>query len=96
VTCDGPRTRIYCLYDEEAIEGDDAKEETLSYDPLNGDWSISIPCPRDDLEWAQRSLKSRSGRITARDMSQTLGEEEASAVKLQDGLKLNVDRFLGQ
>lgn len=22
VTCDGPRTRIYCLYDDDAIEGD--------------------------------------------------------------------------
>lgn len=23
-TCDGPRTRIYCLFDEDAIDGDDA------------------------------------------------------------------------
>ena len=29
VTCDGPRTRVYCLYDEAAIEGGDAKEEEL-------------------------------------------------------------------
>ena len=27
VTCDGPRTRIYCLYDEDAIDGAEANEE---------------------------------------------------------------------
>jgi hypothetical protein len=34
VTCDGPRTRIYCLYDDEAIEGSDANEDVLGFDPL--------------------------------------------------------------
>ena len=56
VTCDGPRTRIYCLYDEDAIDGADAKEDPLGFDPLLGEWSISLPCPADDLEWVQRAL----------------------------------------
>ena len=29
VTCDGPRTRIYCIYDEDSIDGSDAKEDSL-------------------------------------------------------------------
>ena len=33
-TCDGPRTRIYCLFDEDAIDGDDANEEVLGFEPL--------------------------------------------------------------
>jgi hypothetical protein len=37
-TCDGPRTRIYCLFDEDAIDGDDANEEVLGFEPLKGDW----------------------------------------------------------
>ena len=45
VTCDGPRTRIYCLYDDDAIDGSDAKEDALGFDPLNGDWRVSLPCP---------------------------------------------------
>lgn len=49
VTCDGPRTRIYCLYDDDAIDGDDANEDTLGFDPLKGDWRISLPCLADDL-----------------------------------------------
>jgi SpoVK/Ycf46/Vps4 family AAA+-type ATPase len=34
VTCDGPRTRIYCLYGDDAIDGTDANEDALGYDPL--------------------------------------------------------------
>lgn len=94
VTCDGPRTRIYCLYNDAAIEGDSAKEESMGYDPLKGQWAISLPCPADDLAWVQRSLKAKSSRISARDMSNKLGGEEEVAAKSQGGLTLNVERFL--
>jgi hypothetical protein len=76
--CGGPRTRVYCLYDEEAIESGDAKEDALGYDALKGQWAVSLPCPKDDLEWVQRALRAKSSRITARDMAQKVGEEEAA------------------
>lgn len=79
VTCDGPRTRIYCLYDDDAIDGSDAKEDTLGYDPLKGEWSISLPCLADDLDWVSSSLKKHSSRITARDSAETTGSETAKA-----------------
>ena len=95
VTCDGPRTRIYCLYDDDAIAIGDEKEDGLSHDPLKGEWAISLPCPKDDIEWVQRALKSKSSRITARDMTQTIGEEKATARAASDeGLTFNLDRFL--
>jgi hypothetical protein len=95
VTCDGPRTRIYCLYDEDAIEGSDAKEDSLGYDPLAGDWRISIPCPPDDLAWVQRSLKAKSTRVTARDLSSKLGDDDAASSKTQDrALTLDLGKFL--
>lgn len=93
VTCDGPRTRIYCLYDEDAIEGSDAKEDMLGYDALKGDWAVSLPCPVEDLAWVQRSLKAKSTRITARDISATLGESGKTAAK-SEGLTLDVEAFL--
>lgn len=93
VTCDGPRTRIYCLYDEDAIDGADAKEDPLGFDPLLGEWSISLPCPADDLEWVQRALKAKSTRITARDQTATLGDSEKATTPSQ-GLSLNVQAFL--
>ena len=94
VTCDGPRTRIYCIYDEDAIGGDQAKEDGLGYDPLKGQWSISLPCPVSDLDWVQRSLKSKTSRISARDMCQTLGEDELVVAKPRGVLTLNVEKFL--
>lgn len=68
VTCDGPRTRIYCLYDDDAVEGSDANESPLVFDPLAGNWQVSLPCTKDDLAWVQGALKSHSVRITARDI----------------------------
>ena len=44
VTCDGPRTRIYCTYDEDAIDGTDLNESPLSFDPLKGDWADHREC----------------------------------------------------
>jgi hypothetical protein len=74
VTCDGPRTRIYCLYDEDAVEGSDGNEEPLGFDALKGNWRISLPCPEDNLSFlgstspqtqqlrSARSRTDRSGR----------------------------------
>jgi hypothetical protein len=93
VTCDGPCTRIYCLYDEDAIDGDEASEESLGFDPLKGDWTMSLPCPTDELDWVRAALKKHSSRITARDHSTGFAIEEASAVATST-LTLDVEGFL--
>ncbi|MGX1747150.1 MULTISPECIES: hypothetical protein [unclassified Brevundimonas] len=79
VTCDGPRTRIYCVYDEDATDGSDANEDALGFDPLDGDWRVSLPCETDDLAWVQGALKGHSERITARDKSETTKAEAAKS-----------------
>ena len=56
----GPRVRIYCLYNDDAIEGDDVREGALPFDATAGDWKMSLPCPLDDLPWVQDALKARS------------------------------------
>jgi hypothetical protein len=93
VTCNGPRTRIYCIYDEEAIEGGNENEDSLGFDPLNGDWSISVPCPAEDLEWAKVALKRHSDHIYARDASNgvAVADEKAQVVA---SLSLNLEEFL--
>ena len=70
VTCSGPRTRIYCIYDDDALDESAANESPLGFDPLEGDWHVSLPCVADDLTWVQRALKERSSRITARDAAE--------------------------
>jgi hypothetical protein len=95
VTCDGPRTRIYCLYDDDAVDGTDANEDALGFDPLNGDWRVSLPCQTDDLAWVQGALKKHSTRVTARDLDEAaMTDESAGAAKVQS-LILDPKGFLG-
>lgn len=95
ITCDGPRTRIYCLYDDDALSVGDEKEDWLGHDALKGNWAVSFPCPEDDLAWVQRALKAKSTRITARDMAQSLGDESSSTQAATDSaFSVDVDRFL--
>lgn len=77
-TCDGPRTRIYCTYDEDALDGSDANEDALPFEPLKGDWAVSLPCPKSDLSWVQAALKKHSSRITARDLASGFALDEAA------------------
>ncbi len=80
----GPRVRIYCLYDEEAILGEEAKEDPLCFVPTEDeDWNVSLPCPTEDLSWVKSALKKRSGHITARDLSERLGPEESKKEEAQ-------------
>jgi hypothetical protein len=76
-TCNGPRTRIYCLYDEDALDESRASEESLGYDPLKGNWALSLPCPASDLVWVQRGLHAKGTRITARDKSSDVNDAGA-------------------
>ncbi|MGH8610586.1 MAG: hypothetical protein ACREYF_00690 [Gammaproteobacteria bacterium] len=93
VTCDGPRTRIYCLYDDDAIDGSGASEDSLGFDPVKGDWEVSLPCPHYDLAWVQGALKKHSSRITARDLDTGISNEDSSSTTRS--LTLDVKGFLG-
>ncbi len=94
VSCEGPQTRIYCLFDDDAIDGSDANEDVLAFDPLKGNWSMSLPCHTDDLSWVQSALKEKTDRITVRDQSEKQKTNESSE-KAQSGLELDVEGFLG-
>jgi hypothetical protein len=93
-TCDGPRTRIYCLYDDDAIDGSDANEDPLGFDPLKGDWRISLPCLADDLDWVQAALKAKSERITARDSAETTSSNDGESATKTAALELDPKGFL--
>lgn len=79
VTCDGPRTRIYCVYDDDALDESNANEDALGFDPLKGDWQVSLPCTTDDLDWVQRALRKHSARITARDSEEGIAVAASAA-----------------
>lgn len=75
----GPRVRIYCLYNEAAVEGDEASESTLPFGATAGDWKLSLPSPGEDLSWVQDALATKSEHITARDMDSHLEDDDANS-----------------
>ena len=91
----GPRFRIYCLYDDEAILGEGQSEDVLSWSPVKGDWAMSLPCPADDLAWIQPELAKLSTRITARDATDPGPEERSSQPDSNSSLgEANREAFL--
>lgn len=93
VSGDGPRTRIYCSYDDDSLDESEAKEDALGFDALIGNWSLSLPCPKDDLAWVQAALREKSSRITARDATETLGSSKASSTGAEEELVLRTEVF---
>ncbi len=96
VTCDGPRTRIYCVYDDDALDDSEENEDTLGFDALKGDWRISLPCQAEDLSWVQDALKKRSVRITARDLATAVSDGENAETAKAAALVLDPQAFLRQ
>lgn len=94
VAGDGPRLRIYCVYGEDAVAGDQANEAALAASPAEkGEWTMSLPCSADDLDWVRASLKKRSSRVTARDLAVTT-LVEADAESEGSSATINVESFL--
>ena len=95
VTCDGPRTRIYCQYDEDAVEGSDTNESGLGFNPLKGEWAISLPCLAEDLDWVSAALAGNSKRITARDLAQGIAADSETKSGAGAALAFDPAGFLG-
>jgi hypothetical protein len=90
----GPRLRLYCLYDEDAITGEDANENSLPFIATEGDWQISVPCLAEDLKWAQPELKKHSKRISAREIGEPVDESNEETSSGAGNVTVNETAFL--
>ena len=91
----GPRVRIYCLYGDDAVAGDDASEAALATCPTDGDWVMSLPADADDVAWVRDALAKKSVRVTVREKNEAFddGEDESK----QEGTAaaaINMEAFL--
>lgn len=91
----GPRVRLYCLYDDEAISGDDANEAALAECPTEGEWVMSLPADADDVAWVKDALAKKSTRVTVREKSEAFddGEEKSSKASTTEAA-INMEAFL--
>src|SRR5947209_3256060 len=63
----GSRVRIFCLYDEEATEEENANEAPLAFDATSKDWNVSIPAEAEDVNWSKLELSKLTSRIMVRE-----------------------------
>jgi hypothetical protein len=89
----GPRVRISCIYDEDAITGDNANETKLARSATDGDWAMSLPCREEDLAWVTAALAKKSKRITARKLGEKL-DTDADEGESATAATINKEAFL--
>lgn len=90
----GARVRVYCLYGDEAITGENVKEAPLSFTPTEGTWHMSLPCHPDDLDWVQKALRTHSTRVFAREIGAPVEAEGTDSSGTQKGAAVNREAFL--
>lgn len=91
----GPRVRVYCVFDEDAVTGDGVSEGALPRSATEGDWKMSIPCPPEDVKWSNAKLASVSTRISARSLEDDVDEDHESASESSArSLSINAEEFL--
>ena len=86
--------RVYCLFDEEAITGEEVNEDALVKPATDGDWKTSIPCLPEDVAWSSKQLASLSGRISARSMDEDVKDDERESTAATTALTINAAEFL--
>jgi hypothetical protein len=91
VVSKGPRLRIYCLYGEDAISGEDAKEESLSWKPTEEEWHVFVPCAADELKEVKKALKSKSTKFSAYDVDVGLPDDAKEQIATSDSAKASID-----
>ncbi len=89
----GPRLLLYCLYDEDAVTGEDADETALPWNPTDGNWKMWLPAAREDLDWVQRELAKRGSRIVAYELEKGEREGEAARPEGRPAVAINVEAF---
>jgi len=90
----GPRVRVYCVFDDDAITKDGLNEEALPKSPTDGDWRMSIPFLAEDVAWSRSSLAAASGRVSARSVDDEIEDQDESAAASRAALGINLEEFL--
>jgi hypothetical protein len=85
----GPRVLSYCLYNEDAMEAG-LEIDCLNNNPTAGDWRATAPCEAEDLDWMNKSLRTRAPRITVHAADQSPADEEATDAE-QTGKAFEID-----
>ena len=90
----GPRVRVYCVFDEDAITQDGLNEDALPKSPTEGDWHMSIPCLPEDMTWSKANLAAATNKISARSMEEDIEDEQTAPAEVAPSIGINLAEFL--
>lgn len=85
----GPRLLIYCLYNEDAMEAG-LDIDSLRINPTAGDWRMAAPCEEADVDWMNKTLKTRAPRMTVHAADQLPADEDVEGAE-QTGKAVAID-----
>lgn len=71
----GPQLRIYCKYGMKAIE-ESGGLDSLGWNPTAGDWTMHLPCDKENIGWVRPALAKTSPRIRVYDLAETAHTDE--------------------
>lgn len=89
----GPRIRIYGLFDEDAVSGEDINEAALPEVATEDDWRMSIPCLDEDFDWCKRETKVCAPHISVRRLDDDVPDEERDN-NSNNTVRINLEEFL--
>lgn len=74
----GSQLRVYCLYGEDAMTGEDANEDDLSWEITAKSWTAYLPCSQTELAWYEKALSNASDNFKVYDFEKGIETEEAT------------------
>jgi hypothetical protein len=90
----GPRVRVYCVFDDDAITQDGLNEDALPKSPTEGAWQMSIPCLPEDVKWSSESLAAVSNKISVRSVDEEVADDDSNATTSKSSMSINPAEFL--
>lgn len=72
------RLVVYLLHGHDALEAG-ANIDKLAWNPTGGDWTLFVPCPKEQYDWAKKTLAQRALRFCVLKPGEKVKEEEESA-----------------
>ena len=72
------RLAVYLLHGHDALEAG-AGIDKLAWSPTAGDWTLFVPCPEEQYEWAKKTLAGRAPSFFVLKPGEKAKEEEEGA-----------------
>jgi len=68
------------------------KVDALTWNPTAGDWTMHVPCDKENIDWVKESLAETSPRIKVFDVKEAdRAEEEETSTAAKSGSGVVVD-----